>query len=74
VPMMLAASWFVCRWCVDRLHLRRAAALSGTDGGEPPCSPTSPSDGEEGHLSRWWTSWPTGRLRLWGISDEYYLS
>jgi hypothetical protein len=23
VPMMLAASWFVCRWCVDRLHLRR---------------------------------------------------
>ena len=23
VPMMLAASWFVCRWCVDRLNVRR---------------------------------------------------
>jgi len=22
-PMMLAASWFVCRWCVDRLDVRR---------------------------------------------------
>ena len=22
-PLMLAASWFVCRWCVDRLHVRR---------------------------------------------------
>ena len=21
---MLAASWFVCRWCVDRLDVRRA--------------------------------------------------
>jgi hypothetical protein len=21
--MMLAASWFVCRWCVDRLDVRR---------------------------------------------------
>jgi hypothetical protein len=23
VPLMLAASWFVCRWCVDRLDVRR---------------------------------------------------
>jgi hypothetical protein len=23
-PMILAASWFVCRWCVDRLDVRRA--------------------------------------------------
>ena len=22
-PIMLAASWFVCRWCVDRLDVRR---------------------------------------------------
>ena len=22
-PMILAASWFVCRWCVERLDLRR---------------------------------------------------
>jgi len=22
-PMILAASWFVCRWCVDRLDVRR---------------------------------------------------
>ena len=22
-PIMLAASWFVCRWCVDRLHVTR---------------------------------------------------
>jgi hypothetical protein len=22
-PMMLTASWFVCRWCVDRLDVRR---------------------------------------------------
>jgi hypothetical protein len=22
-PIMLAASWFVCRWCVDRLNMRR---------------------------------------------------
>jgi hypothetical protein len=22
-PVILAASWFVCRWCVDRLHVRR---------------------------------------------------
>jgi hypothetical protein len=22
-PIMLAASWFVCRWCVDRLSARR---------------------------------------------------
>jgi hypothetical protein len=22
-PLMLAASWFVCRWCVDRLDVRR---------------------------------------------------
>jgi hypothetical protein len=21
--MMLAASWFICRWCVDRLDVRR---------------------------------------------------
>jgi hypothetical protein len=20
-PSMLSASWFVCRWCVDRLHV-----------------------------------------------------
>jgi hypothetical protein len=29
---MLAASWFVCRWCVDRLDVRRtvsAASLMG---------------------------------------------
>ena len=26
VPMMLAASWSVCRWCVDRLHLRRTVS------------------------------------------------
>jgi hypothetical protein len=23
---MLAASWFVCRWCVDRLDVRRAVS------------------------------------------------
>jgi hypothetical protein len=23
-PIMLAASWFVCRWCVDRLDVRRS--------------------------------------------------
>jgi len=23
VPMMLAASWFVCRWCVVQLDIRR---------------------------------------------------
>ena len=23
LPMMLAASWFVCRWCVERLDVRR---------------------------------------------------
>jgi hypothetical protein len=23
-PIMLAASWFVCRWCVDRLDIRRS--------------------------------------------------
>jgi hypothetical protein len=23
VPIMLTASWFVCRWCVDRLDVRR---------------------------------------------------
>ena len=22
-PIMLAASWFVCRWCIDRLDVRR---------------------------------------------------
>jgi hypothetical protein len=22
-PIMLAASWFVCRWCVDRLNVMR---------------------------------------------------
>ena len=22
-PIMLAVSWFVCRWCVDRLNVRR---------------------------------------------------
>ena len=25
-PMMLAASWFVCRWCVDRLDVRRTVS------------------------------------------------
>jgi hypothetical protein len=25
-PIMLAASWFVCRWCVDRLNVRRTVA------------------------------------------------
>jgi hypothetical protein len=25
-PLMLAASWFVCRWCVDRLDVRRTVA------------------------------------------------
>jgi hypothetical protein len=24
-PIMLAAGWFVCRWCVDRLDARRTA-------------------------------------------------
>ena len=24
-PFMLAASWFVCRWCVERLHVSRRA-------------------------------------------------
>ena len=31
-PIMLAASWFVCRWCVDRLDVRRTVAGSITDG------------------------------------------
>ena len=26
-PMMLAASWFVCRWCVDRLDGRRTVPV-----------------------------------------------
>src|ERR1700758_2902235 len=25
-PMILAASWFVCRWCVDRLDVRRTVS------------------------------------------------
>jgi uncharacterized membrane protein YGL010W len=25
-PIMLAASWFVCRWCVGRLDVRRTVA------------------------------------------------
>jgi hypothetical protein len=25
-PIMLAASWFVCRWCVDRLDVRRTVS------------------------------------------------
>ncbi len=25
-PIMLAVSWFVCRWCVDRLDVRRTVA------------------------------------------------
>jgi hypothetical protein len=25
-PIMLAASWFVCRWCVDRLDVGRTVA------------------------------------------------
>src|SRR5438105_5483746 len=32
-PIMLAASWFVCRWCVDRLHVPRtvpARSIMGT--------------------------------------------
>jgi hypothetical protein len=31
-PIMLAASWFVCRWCVDRLNVKRtvpAGSLMG---------------------------------------------
>ena len=31
-PIMLAASWFVCHWCVDRLSVRRtvpAGSLMG---------------------------------------------
>jgi hypothetical protein len=27
-PFMLAASWFVCRWCVDRLDVPRTPARS----------------------------------------------
>jgi hypothetical protein len=23
IPLILVASWFVCRWCVDRLDVRR---------------------------------------------------
>jgi hypothetical protein len=26
-PIMLAASWFVCRWCVDRLNVMRTVPL-----------------------------------------------
>jgi hypothetical protein len=26
-PIMLAASWFVCRWCVDRLDVRRTVPV-----------------------------------------------
>jgi hypothetical protein len=25
-PMILAASWFLCRWCVDRLDVRRTVS------------------------------------------------
>src|SRR5215472_1132334 len=25
-PIMLAASWFLCRWCVDKLDVRRSVA------------------------------------------------
>ena len=25
-PIMLTASWFVCRWCVNRLDVRRTVA------------------------------------------------
>jgi len=25
-PVILAASWFVCRWCVDRLDVRRTVS------------------------------------------------
>ena len=25
-PVILAASWFVCRWCVDRLEVRRTVS------------------------------------------------
>ena len=31
-PVMLATSWFVCRWCVDRFNVRRtvpACSLMG---------------------------------------------
>src|SRR5260370_35001024 len=31
-PVILAASWFVCRWCVDRLDVRRTVSGSITDG------------------------------------------
>jgi hypothetical protein len=35
-PIMLAASWFVCRWCVDGLKVRgtvpvRLGCVPGTD-------------------------------------------
>ena len=26
-PIMLAASWFICRWCVDRLDVRRTVPV-----------------------------------------------
>jgi hypothetical protein len=26
-PVILAASWFVCRWCVDRLNARRTIPI-----------------------------------------------
>jgi len=31
-PLMLAASWFVCRWCVDRLDVPRRAGARAVMG------------------------------------------
>ena len=31
-PIMLAASWFVCRWCVDRLNVRRTVRAGSSIG------------------------------------------
>ena len=31
-PIMLAASWFVCRWCVDRLNVRRTVPARSSMG------------------------------------------
>ena len=32
-PLMLAASWFICRWCVDRLDVPRRIGLRSLMGG-----------------------------------------
>jgi hypothetical protein len=31
-PLMLAASWFVCRWCVDRLEVPRTVGARAVMG------------------------------------------